>query len=89
MLLSNEIKVYTEFGIGNATFINTELEFPDGNEVRKPGFVKMKFQGIYFRLWVKNKVFIVSTKNGIVIQTKSKNKFKLLFGILGIKEMSE
>ncbi len=89
MIDNDKIRVFTEFGFGNISFINTELEFPDGNELRKPGFIKMKFQGIYFRLWIKNKVFIISTKNGIVIQTKPKNKFKLLFGIMGTKRIEK
>ena len=83
MIDRNQIRFFTEIGIGNPTFINTEKEFPDGKEIRNPGFVKMKIIGLYFRLWIRKKVFIISSKEGFKIQTKNRNKFKLLLGIIG------
>ena len=86
MINRNEIRYFTEIGIGNPTFINTETEFPDGKEIRNPGFVQMKIIGLYFRFWIKRKVFIISSKEGFKIQTKNRNSFKLLFGIIGIEK---
>ena len=83
MITRDKIRFFTEIGFGNPTFINTETEFPDGKEIRNPGLVKMKIIGLYFRLWIKRKVFIISSKEGFKIQTKNKNRFKLLFGIIG------
>lgn len=76
-------KIYTEIGFGNETFINTELEYDDETEVRMSGFFNMKKEHLYFRFWLFKKVFILSTKDGFVIQTKDRNKLKILFGIAG------
>ena len=38
---NGKIRIYTEIGFGNSTFINTEKEYPDGHEERVPGFIKM------------------------------------------------
>ena len=37
---NEKIKIYTEIGFGNSTFINTEKEYPDGHEERVSGFKK-------------------------------------------------
>lgn len=82
--ITNYLKIYTEIGIGNPSFINTEIEYPDGTEVRIPGFRKMKPNDMYFRLWIGSKVFILSTKDGFKTQTKNRSKFKILFGVQGV-----
>lgn len=77
-------KYYTEIGIGNDTFINTETEYPDGSETRASGFVKMKLTEVYIRIWLGKKVFILSSKDGFKIQTKGKAKLKVLLGFAGV-----
>ena len=43
-----------------------------------------KVKGYYLRVWVFKKVFIISTNNGFEIVKKSRNNFKIVFGISGI-----
>ena len=76
-------KVYSEIGLGNPSFLSTELE--DGNkESRVSKFIlPKKIEGVYLRFWIFKKVFIISSKNGIVLQNRDKNKFKILFGVQG------
>ncbi|MEC9292094.1 MAG: DUF3977 family protein [Pseudomonadota bacterium] len=78
------MKVFTEIGFGNETFINTELEDDHGNETRQPGFVSFSLKGIYLRIWIGYKVFVASTVNGFSITKKPKRRFKFLFGLEGI-----
>tara|TARA_B100001250_G_scaffold395816_1_gene401149 strand:+ start:493 stop:750 length:258 start_codon:yes stop_codon:yes gene_type:complete len=80
---NEEIKIYTEIGFGNSTFINTEKEYPDGHEERVPGFIKMDFEGVYLRIWFGTRVIIISTKNGFKTQIKNRSDFKALIGIQG------
>lgn len=80
------IKIFTEIGIGNDTFINTETEHPDGKEVRTPGFVKMKIKAVYLRVWIGKKVFIIASNEGFKLTKKSKNKFKFLLGFEGVQK---
>lgn len=76
-------KVFAEIGIGNDTFFSTEYEEGD-SEYRVPRFIiPEKFTGIYVRFWLFKKVLIISTKNGIEVVKKDRNKFKLLFGVRG------
>ena len=75
--------IFTEIGYGNDTFINTEIEYEDGTEIRTPGFKKMKVNGAYFRLWFGYTVIAISTVNGFNIRKKDKKKMKILFGIEG------
>jgi len=76
-------KVYTEMGVGNDTFFSTEIEEGE-HEYRIFKFFKPPhIGGYYFRFWILKKVFIFSTNKGFDIQSKDKNKFKILFGISG------
>jgi hypothetical protein len=78
------MRIYAEFGIGNETFLNTEFEKSDGTEYRVPSFVIPDVvDDIYIRIWIVKFVLILSTKDGIKIGRKNKNKFKILFGIGG------
>ena len=76
-------KVYSEIGFGNPNFLSTEIE--EGNkESRVSKFIlPKKIEGVYLRFWIFKKVFIISSKNGIVLQNRDKNKFKILFGVQG------
>ena len=70
-------------GVGNDSFLSTEFEEGD-KEYRVPKFsIPKKITEIYIRFWVFKKVFILSSKDGIKLMTKEKNKFKILFGISG------
>ena len=76
-------KVFTEIGFGNDTFLSTEFEYGD-TEHRVPRFVVPdKVTEVYFRFWIFRKVFILSSKNGLVIQNKDRNELKILFGLGG------
>ena len=79
----NQTKIFAELGYGNATFCNTEIE-RGKYEHRLPMFiVPKKIEGIYFRFWIWNRVFVVSTKNGFALNKKDSVKLKILFGIEG------
>jgi hypothetical protein len=82
-------KVFTEIGIDpdNNKYlfgISTEIENEDGTEIRKNGFVKMKLQGFYFRIWLLKIVVGFGIPSGFVVKKKNRNNFKLLFGLSGI-----
>ncbi len=77
-------KVFAEIGFGNNAFLSTEFEEENNNEYRIPKFVKpQKVTGYYFRFWIFNRVFIISTNRGLEITKKSRHKLKILFGISG------
>ena len=76
---------FTEIGIGNPTFINTEVEYADGTETRQPGFIRFqKLQSLYLRVWIGEKVYVLSTNQGFSTKRKTRKAFKVLFGISGI-----
>lgn len=76
-------KVFAEIGLGNNTFLSTEIEEKD-NEYRIPKFIKpQKILDYYFRLWIFKTVLILSTNRGFKIMKKDRNKFKILFGVSG------
>lgn len=79
-------KVFAEIGIGNKTFLSTEIE--EGRaEYRIPKFIlAKKVEGYYFRLWIFRRVIIFSTNEGIKLQKKTGNHFKILLGISDISE---
>ena len=73
---------FIEFGIGNTWFIRTEIEHVDGTETEQKGIVKpIKFQSAYLRFWIGKGVIILDTKEGFKRTQKSRNAFKLIFGI--------
>jgi len=76
-------RVYAEVGFGNESFLSTEVE--EGNsEYRIRGFIlPQKISGVYLRFWIFKKVFIISTNDGFEINTKDRNRLKILFGIGG------
>ena len=77
------VKVFAEIGIGNDTFLSTEIE-GESSEYRISRFSLPKnIDEYYFRFWVFNTVLIFSSKEGFKIKKKTKNNFKILFGIGG------
>lgn len=76
-------KVYAEVGFGNETFFSTEIEEGD-SEYQIPKFIKpLKITEYYVRVWIFKTVFALSTRRGINVRKKTRNKFKILFGIAG------
>ncbi len=91
-------EVYTEIGIGNPTFINSQIN-EGQNEERVSGFVPMEFKHAYVRFylgfivlsWTFPFVWFRSHKNQIIfelggfrITLKKKFKIKILFGLYGL-----
>jgi len=77
------LKIFAEIGFGNASFCNTEIE-KGSLEHRVARFiVPPKIAGVYIRLWLGKRVFVVSTRNGFTTTLKNRNKFKLLLGLEG------
>jgi len=74
------MKIYSEIGWGNGNFISSEFEDIDGNEFRRKGFWVDEIREVYLRVWIYKRVLIISSKDGIKIQSKSLNKLKVLIG---------
>lgn len=79
------MKKFIEIGIGNKWIVRTELEHEDGTETEMKGIVKpFKLRSVYLRLWIRRRVLIIDTREGIKLQSKSKNKFKIIIGFYGV-----
>ena len=77
-------KVYVEIGIGNPTFLSTEIDRV-GKEIRVPRLLfPQKRHDFYLRFWIFKIALIISTADGIKFQNKDENKFKILFGTSGV-----
>jgi hypothetical protein len=72
--------MYTEVGWGNSSFITTEVEGEKG-EYRIKGVLTGRFISLYLRIWVGRKVLILDSVEGVKIQDKSRDAFKVLVGI--------
>ncbi|MNW59676.1 hypothetical protein D3C74_376060 [compost metagenome] len=78
------LKKYIEIGIGNTWFIRTEMEQEDGTETEIKGIVRpFKLKSVYLRLWIRRIVLILDLREGVKVQTKSKNNFKIVLGFYG------
>ena len=71
---------YAEIGIGNDSFISTEIEKGE-EEYRINSFFVSEIRSFYLRMMIGHRIFIIDTKNGLVLQRKPYKKFKLLFGV--------
>jgi len=79
----NQIKIFAELGFGNPTFCNTEIE-KGKYEHRISRFITPpKIEGVYLRIWIWKRVFVLSSNNGFSLNQKDKVKLKVLFGIEG------
>jgi hypothetical protein len=81
-VMQAQVTIYNEIGIGNDWFLSHEIEIGD-TETRHRGWHPIHLTQIYFRLWIGRRVLILNSKNGLVLQRKSKNRFKLIFGLAG------
>ncbi|MBP9759959.1 MAG: DUF3977 family protein [Candidatus Pacebacteria bacterium] len=78
------VYVYAECGIGNDTFLSTEVEEGE-REYRVSRFVlPVNISGLYMRVWIGKKVYILSTNKGFDTKKKERNTFKLIFGVSGV-----
>lgn len=79
-------KIFAEIGVGNKTFLSTEIE-EGSNELRIPKLIlPKKIEGYYLRLWIFRRVIIFSTNEVIKLQKKTSSHLKILFGISGTSE---
>ena len=70
---------YAEIGFGNKNLISTEVEIGD-LEYRLNKFVVKKILGVYLRIWIKKKVFVLGIPRSRVL-SKEINNFKILLGV--------
>ena len=76
-------RVYAEIGLGNGSFLSTEIE-ENGKEYRISEFIKpQKIDDYYLRIWVLKRIFIFSTKDGLKTSRKDINKLKIVLGFGG------
>lgn len=79
-------KIFVEIGLGNDSFVSTEIE-EGAHEYRIPHFVRPhKIKSFYIRIWIMKKVFILSTNHGFEKNNKDRNKLKILLGMSGEME---
>ena len=77
------LKIFAEFGIGNATLFSTEVE-RGKQEKRVAKFIlPPKIDGVYLRIWIYRFVLAFSTNRFVNWQNKGKVKFKIIFGVEG------
>lgn len=74
------MQIYTEVGVGNKSFISTEIEMGEG-EYRVRGFVMGKFVSLYLRVWIGRRVVIVDSREGVKFQSKGRSTVKVLLGV--------
>ncbi|WNS42726.1 DUF3977 family protein [Paenibacillus sp. MMS20-IR301] len=73
---------YIEFGIGNTWLVWTETELPDGSEIEVRGIAgPVKCRSLYLILWIRRTVWVLDSQEGFKKTAKTKNRFKLIFGI--------
>ncbi len=76
-------KIYAEVGIGNESFLSTEIEQGKKEYREKKFIMPNKLEEFYLRLWIIKLVMSISLFKGIKFKRKSKSKFKLVFGFGG------
>lgn len=74
---------FVELGFGNTWLLRTETELEGGTEFEEKGIIgPLKFHSIYIRVWIFKTVFILDIREGFKRVNKSRNKFKLIFGVV-------
>jgi len=79
----SKLNIFAEFGIGNATFLSTEVEQGEKEKRVAKFILPPKIKGFYIRIWLFKVVVAFSTNRLINWQRKDKVKFKLIFGVEG------
>jgi hypothetical protein len=77
------IKIFSEIGYGNDSFCSTEIEKGELEHRIKAFVIPPKIDGIYIRIWIWKRVFVLSSNNGLSLNSKDSVKFKFLFGLDG------
>ncbi|TBL78919.1 DUF3977 family protein [Paenibacillus thalictri] len=78
------MKKYIEIGIGNTWLVRTEIEHEDGTEREIKGMIRpFRLKSVYFRVWIGKKVMVIDLREGIKLQAKNRNKFKIIIGFYG------
>ena len=78
-----KLKIFAEFGIGNANFFSTEIERGKKEKRVAKFIIPPKIEGIYLRIWIYKFVIALSTNRLLNWQKKRKVRFKFIFGIEG------
>jgi hypothetical protein len=76
------MRCYAEMGIGNPTFLSTEIEC-GVCEWRIPRLVVSRVESIYLRVWIGRIVFILDSKEGFKYQRKGYCVYKCVLGLVG------
>lgn len=80
---------YIEIGIGNSWIVRTEIELADGSEFEQKGIIMpIIFRSCYFRIWLGKTVIIGDSREGLKRMKKTRNAFKLIFGLTCYDEKS-
>jgi hypothetical protein len=75
---------FAEIGIGNNSFISTEIEEREKEYRINKLIMPNKINGVYIRIWFLKRVLVLSTYDGIKLNRKNKNRFKFLLGVEGV-----
>lgn len=83
---------FVEYGIdrenhkNNKVFgISTEINDPDGKEIRVYGKVPIKVCEIYLRIWI-GKLVVCFGSGSFSIKMKDRRRFKFVFGLSGMRK---
>ncbi len=77
------LKIFAEAGIGNSTFLSTEIEKKELERRVKGFIIPPKIEGFYIRVWLGKRVYALSSNRFFNTTKKKKIKLKLIFGIEG------
>lgn len=77
------LKIFAEAGIGNKSFLSTEIEKGKLEHRVKYFLLPPKIEGIYVRVWLGKRVYALSSNRFFNTTKKSRVKFKLIFGVEG------
>jgi len=77
------LKIFAEIGIGNETFLSTEIEKGKLEHRVNKLIIPPKIESLYIRVWFYKRVYALSTNRFFNTTYKGRVKFKFLFGIEG------
>jgi len=76
--------IYAEIGIGNGSFLSTEVEVGQ-RERRVKGLIIRRLVSVYLRVWIGKRVLILDTREGLKTSRKSKVGRKLVVGFVSTR----
>jgi len=77
------LKIYAEIGYGNPSFCNTEIEKGKLEHRVERFILPPRIDGVYLRIWIGKKVYVLSSKTGFSVTVKNRKKLKFLLGMEG------